>query len=79
VLDLAMATVLGFLSSQLILLGFVAAHSLARRTVRDLDIVLGIYLCQVMRPYTVIAVYLVVLHPKPPHSRVTAKRRVGVE
>ena len=74
--SLTTATILGILTSQLILLGVIVAHSIARRSARDLDLVPGIYLYWAMELYAVLAVSLAILLRKTPRWRVTTKRYV---
>ena len=77
--SLTSATVTGILTSQLLLLGVVVAHSITRRSARDLDLIPGIYLYWAMQLYAVLAVSLAIVLRKPPRWRVTAKRQVSVE
>ena len=73
---LTTATILGILTSQLILLGVIVGHSIARRSARDLDLIPGIYLYWALELGAVVSVLAALALRRPPRWRVTRKREV---
>jgi cellulose synthase/poly-beta-1,6-N-acetylglucosamine synthase-like glycosyltransferase len=74
--DLFLATLWGVVSSQLLLFGFVVAHAIRRRSVRDLSLIPGIYLYWVLQLYASVTVMGSFVLRRPLRWRVTRKRAV---
>jgi cellulose synthase/poly-beta-1,6-N-acetylglucosamine synthase-like glycosyltransferase len=71
---LVLATTWGVISSQLILVGVVVAHSISRRSWSDLALVPGIYLYWLLQLYASFSILIALIFRRVPRWRVTHKR-----
>ena len=71
---LLLATTWGVVSSQLILVGFIVAHSIARRSWNDLALVPGIYLYWILQLYASFTILIALAFRRAPRWTVTHKR-----
>ncbi len=75
--ELVLATLLGVAASQIILVALILSYAIARRSVRDLELIPGIYLYWALELYSVLAVAVRLAFGKPPRWKVTLKRRIS--
>jgi cellulose synthase/poly-beta-1,6-N-acetylglucosamine synthase-like glycosyltransferase len=72
---LVLATTWGIISSQLILVGVVVAHSVSRRKWSDLALIPGVYLYWALQLYASFSILIALLLRRAPRWTVTHKRR----
>jgi cellulose synthase/poly-beta-1,6-N-acetylglucosamine synthase-like glycosyltransferase len=74
---LLLATTWGVISSQLILVGVIVAHSVSRRSWKDLALVPGIYLYWILQLYASFSILIAIAVRRAPRWTVTHKRPIS--